>query len=150
MKNLIAQSLIKSYHSFIHPTCLLNTFYVLNIVLDAVNAAVKQTFSALMELPSQKHSKLSCARHGWVAGLQKMRGNDPFCLERICFLLGLEGTKSLENPLTPDLIPKRVLLYVSGKQGKDPRCGGLKNLSEYEDSRLFNCKIHWSSPLSKG
>lgn len=37
----LAQSLIKSYHSFIHPTCLLSTFYVLNIVLDAVNAAVK-------------------------------------------------------------------------------------------------------------
>lgn len=37
----LVQSLIKSCHSFIHPTCLLSTFYVLNIVLDAVNAAVK-------------------------------------------------------------------------------------------------------------
>ena len=98
-------------------------------------------FFALMELPSQKHSKLSQARHGWAAGLQKVRGNDPFCLERICFLLGLEETKSLGNPLTPDLIPKHVLLHISGKQGKDSRCGGLKNLSEYEESTLFNCKI---------
>lgn len=102
-----------------------------------------------MELPPQKHSKLSQARHGWVAGLQKMRGNDPFCLERICFLLGLKETKSLGNPLTPDLIPKHVLLHISGMQGKDSRCGGLKNLSEYEESTLFNCKILWSSPLSK-
>ena len=73
-----------------------------------------------------------------------------FVLKEYASSWGLkELKKSLENPLTPDLIPKRVLLYISGKQGKDSRCGSLKNLSEYEDSRLFNYKIHWSSPFSK-
>lgn len=81
--------------------------------------------------------------------LQNMRGKDSFCLEGMSFLLALEGTKSLGNPGAPDLIPKLILLYTSGKQGKDSRHGGLKKLSEYEESRLFNWKTHRSSPFSK-
>lgn len=47
-----------------------------------------------------------------------MRGNDPVCLESVLFLLVLEGTESLGNPLVLNLIPKLILLYTSGRQGK--------------------------------
>ena len=61
----------------------------------------------------------------WQA-LQNMRGKDSFCLESMSFLLVLEGTKSLGNPWAPDPIPKLILLYTSGKQGKDSSHRGVK------------------------
>lgn len=71
---------------------------------------------------------MSQAKKAWMASITKHE-------RKLSFSEGFREAKAWES-FGSDLIPKHP--YISGRQGKDSRPGGLKNLGEYEEIRSFN------------